>query len=269
MPPLALIVENDAGTRRLLQVLLARAGYDCDSVGSGSEGFLLARHVEYDAYFFDLILPGTSGMQILELLDDDAQQRTTILSAASEKQLDRVRGAWPAVRVVRKPFDLDEVMTIAQDVAAGRAPRARTGAEDFCRRSVAAGAKAGVIVRRTGANVAPVLSYGYPAGVLESYFPLTVDGPYPICDAMRSRRAVWLDSLTEIARLYSPVAKDFERNASHAAAVVPLVRDEEVVGAAGWTFREPHRFADVDQRTFTAIAQPWSERIDAAGATGG
>ncbi|HKR62873.1 MAG TPA: response regulator [Thermoanaerobaculia bacterium] len=265
MKPLALVVENDAGTRRLLQVLLARAGFDCDCTASGSDGLLLAQNVHYDAYFFDLFVPGATGAQILGVLDDDARQRASIVSAAPVAQLDRMQAEWPDVSIIRKPFDLEDVLHFAERKAAQRTPHVRTDAEEFCRRSVLAGAKAGVIVLRSGDIASAVVSYGYPEGYVETFFPVAVDVKYPICDVLRSGRAIWLDSMNGVEAAYPPAAPVFASNATRAAAAVPLVREKIVIGAAGWTFREPHRFADHEQRTFTDIAAVWSERL--AGAT--
>ncbi len=272
MRPLALIVENDDGTRRLLEVLLTRAGFSCDCTGSFADAMQLIRHVEYDAYFFDLMLTGASGMQILEALaatKPDALRRCTIISAASEKQLTFVERAWPHARVVRKPFDLDDVTTIALRAAAGRPPREERDSEEFCRRSLVAGAKTGVIVRRTGTSMAPVVSFGYPEGYLDAFFPLALDQQYPICDSVRNGRAVWLDSTSDAAAVYPNAAPIFAQNHTAAAAIVPLVRNQSVIGAAGWSFREAHHFAEVEQRALTAIAETWSVRLDPAGTVHG
>jgi CheY-like chemotaxis protein len=272
MKPIALVVENDAGTRRLLEVVLARAGFECDTTGSGDDALVLLRHVEYDAYFFDLMLPGVSGMDLIRELGElipDALRRTAVLTAAPLPYIERVRRMSPALSIVRKPFDLDEIIDFARAAVAGRDARARDADEEFCRRSVVAGAKTGVLVRRNGEEVEPVLSYGYPPGYVETFFPMTVDHPIPLCDVMRNGRPRWLDSPSVAAAEYPSMAPLFEKHATRAMAIVPVFRDAIVVGAAGWTFREAHRFADGEQRTFMAIAESYGTRIAISGRESG
>src|SRR5690348_6061521 len=163
MKSLALVIENDSGTRRLLDVLLTRAGLEVDLVPTGSDALLLLANVRYDVLFIDLLLPGTNGMQILEWIAREQPQapaRSIVLSAAPERQLHVVREQWPQVRVIRKPFELGEILESARAIAARREERVESYAEVFCRRSVRAGARAGVIVRKQGSRVEVLHSFG-------------------------------------------------------------------------------------------------------------
>ena len=259
MNPLALVLENDAGTRKLLDVLLVRNGFEVDAVASGAHALLLLQRIEYAAIFVDLAVPTVSGTDIVRWIArerPEALERTVVVSSAAPRQIQEVRDTWPAVRVYRKPFELSEIIGVAQSVLAGHVTRAGVNMEsdDFVRRSVVAGAKAGVIVTTDGATVDRVLDFGYAPGLAASYFPMNVEAPVPVCGVIRNAQPIWLTSRQLAASEYPQLEPAFRSNQSHALAAVPLLRDGHVVGAAGWTFAEPRLFSDAEQRAFATIA---------------
>lgn len=264
MKPLALVIENDSGTRKLLDVLLSRAGLEVDLVPTGSDALLLLANVRYDVLFIDLLMPGTSGLQILEWIGREQPQalaKSIVLSAASERQLRLVREQWPQARVLRKPFELGDIVESAQAMAARREERVPSFAEVFCRRSVRAGARAGVIARTNGTRVEAIHSFGYSRGEAESYFPLRLDAPVPLCAAIRNAAPVWLASLTLADTQYPLLKPVFEKYESRALAAVPLIRGGHVLGAVGWSFREPRLFTDAEQQPFLSIAATVAEGL--------
>jgi CheY-like chemotaxis protein len=257
MKPLALVIENDAGTRKLLDVLLTRVGLDVDLVPTGTDALIVLQHVRYDVLIIDLLLPGTTGFQILSWLEETHPgmlARSLVLSSSTPAQLNSVRERWPEVRAIRKPFELGEVIELVQLITASCEPREMSALEKFCRHSIRTGAKAGVVVAVKGDALEPVLSYGYTREMLEA-FPLTVDGPYPLCKAVRHDKPLWLASLVMAAPEYPMLAPVFEANQSRALAALPLTHQGRVVGAVGWSFREPRLFSEAEQNVFAAIAR--------------
>lgn len=255
MKPLALVIENDGGTRRLLDVLLTRFHLEVDLVASGSDALLLLERVEYDLILVDLLLPGMSGMEVLAWLDRERRHllpRTVVVSSASPLQLERVRQAFPNVRVIRKPFELGDIVALADGTVTTRLPA--TPQEEFTRRSVRAGAKAGIVLRKEDVQLVPVMSFGYMPGTVEAFFPLFVDAPLPIATAARLGQPVWIASIAHASAAYPSLPAILERNQSRALAVVPLRHGDEVVGVAGWSFREPRLFAEGEQQLFVSIA---------------
>lgn len=268
MKPLALVIENDGGTGRLLDVLLTRSGLEVDLAATGTDALVLLEHARYDLLVIDLLLPDVSGMQVLEWIARERPSwlaRAIVLSSAPERPLQNVRERWPQVRVIRKPFELGAVVESAQAIAAHSEPRVPSLVEDFCRRSVAAGARAGLIVQRSGAAVEPVHAFGYRPGEVESHFPLPIDAPLPLCTAVRNARPVWLASVTTATLEYPVLAPVFEKGASRALAVVPLIREAHAIGAVGWSFREPRLFNEREQEVFTAIASTLVDGLPSAG----
>src|SRR5207244_4047507 len=112
MKPLLLVVENDSGTRRLLDLFLRRASFEVDPVATGSDALLLLERVDYAAVVLDLLIPGRTGRDVLEHLSAEhpsVLERIVVISSATEAHLRDVRGRYPAVIALRKPFDLNEL----------------------------------------------------------------------------------------------------------------------------------------------------------------
>jgi CheY-like chemotaxis protein len=258
MKPLALVVENDAGTRKLLDVLLSRVGLEIDIVPTGSDAFIALQHVEYDALLIDLLVPGMSGLELLEWLAEarpDMLARTVVLSSAAPAKLEALRERWPALHTVRKPFELGEVIEVTQQVAVPRERREQSAQEKFCRHSMRAGAKAGVIVVANGAMAEPRLSFGYTKEMLDAFFPLALDAPYPLSATVRHGKPLWIASLIAAGPDYPLLAPVWAQNESRALAAIPLRDGDRIIGAAGWSFREPRTFSDAEQQLFTRIAE--------------
>lgn len=72
---------------------------------------------------------------------------------------------------------------------------------------------------------------------------------------------VWLASLTLADTEYPLLKPVFEKNESRALAAVPLVRGGHVLGAVGWSFREPHVFTEAEQQPFLSIAATVAEAL--------
>ncbi|HEX8408438.1 MAG TPA: response regulator [Thermoanaerobaculia bacterium] len=257
MKPLALVIENDSGTRKLLDVLLTRFGFEVDLVATGSDALTLLENVHYSVLILDLLIPGRSGTEILQWLGREQPEmlpRIVVLSSLPPVRLDAVRQEWPGVCTIRKPFELSAVVEAAAEASANGVRREPTPAENFCRFSVRAGAKAGVIVTAVDGDVAPVLTFGYEPEVVQSFFPMSLDSAYPLCSSIRTAKPVWLASLTSAGPDYPVLQPVWSKHASRALAVVPLLHAGRAIGAAGWTFREPRLFNEREQQLLTAIA---------------
>jgi GAF domain-containing protein len=189
-----------------------------------------------------------------------------ILTSALESQLQRMRNEWRNVRIIRKPFELADVIDACQAAAANRPLRQRDDMESFWRTSLTHGAKSGVVVRRVGNELELVTKFGYAPGAVEQWYPMPLNQPYPICIAVRHERPVWMASLTGNDD-YPLLAAIWQQHHTRALAVAPIVRGGEVIGGVGWTFREPQRFNEAEQRTWLAIADATAALIGSGMAT--
>ena len=268
MPPLALVVENDSGTQRLLTVLLTRLGFEVDALANGSDALLLLADIRYQLMVLELFLPSASGTEVLEWLRAnraDDLRRAVVISSAPPALVQRVRARFPDVAVLTKPFELTELTGAvdAMNLALGEGP-ALTPAQQFARRSVIAGAKAGVLVRRNGDELSLVHAFGYPVSAVQPWFPVPTDAGYPLSMCVREAQPQWFASLASAARTFPALEAVWRQHGSNALASVPVVSDGEVIGAAGWTFREPQLFDESEQRAFLAIATEAATAIKAA-----
>jgi two-component system OmpR family response regulator len=105
----ALVVEDDADLRRLLEQALREEGYAVDTAEDGPTGLYKAQEWEYDAVVLDLMLPGLSGWQVLAELRKTKAVPVLILTSR-DALADRVRGLdLGADDYLVKPFALAEL----------------------------------------------------------------------------------------------------------------------------------------------------------------
>lgn len=84
-----LIVDDDAANRELLKRRLARAGYTSTSVESGEEALEILKTQRFDLILLDLLMPGISGLETLEIIQQSARLRTIpviMISAADDAE---------------------------------------------------------------------------------------------------------------------------------------------------------------------------------------
>ena len=258
MKPLALVIDRDAGTRKLLDVLLTRFGYEVDRIALSADGITILDLIDYDF----ILSEDEEVARWLAQHRPEALSRMMIVSAAPDAQLRRMVREWSNVRIVQKPFELADVIE-ASRTAANRPRRMPVPEEMFWRESMISGAKSGVLVRRDGDSIWPVTSFGYEPGALDAWFPLKVSDSYPICSTVRHGRPTWLASLTT-APDFPLLQAVWQTNQSRALATAPIMRGAEVIGAAGWTFRETQRFSESQQRIWLAIAQAAAPLVESS-----
>lgn len=107
-----LVVEDDEPIRRLIGMVLRRAGFEIDEARHGGEAVSLLQENDYDVVLMDLMMPVLSGFEVIEWLAEHDQERlkcVVVMSAAADRDLARLD---PDVVfcVLRKPFDLDVVV---------------------------------------------------------------------------------------------------------------------------------------------------------------
>jgi len=263
MPPLALVVENDEGTQKLLQVLLQRRGFDVDAVRSGNDALLLARRLRYAIVVLDLVLPGLDGMSLLNVFREETPHllpRTIVVSSASPQRLEQIAVEFPEVPRIRKPFDIEALIAMIDQHAVRDGEPALAFDDHFCRASVRCRAKSGLVTKLVGRTLHVTASFGYDGRVLETFFPLSVDAQFPICAAARGRQ-VWYASLTHLGSDYPLLVPVWKEQHSHAVAALPVERDGEVIGAVGWSFSEPQVFRGGERECLEAMAAMAAEHL--------
>jgi len=105
-----LVVEDDRMLSALVRRALTEQGYAVDLAADGEQAEALAFVNEYDAIILDLMLPGKSGLQLLQQMRREGKVTPTLILTGRREKNDVVRGLdIGADDYLTKPFDLDEL----------------------------------------------------------------------------------------------------------------------------------------------------------------
>ena len=105
-----LVVEDDRMLAALVRRALTEQGYAVDLAADGEQAEALAFGNEYDAIILDLMLPGKSGLQLLQQMRREGKVTPTLILTGRREKNDVVRGLdIGADDYLTKPFDLDEL----------------------------------------------------------------------------------------------------------------------------------------------------------------
>jgi DNA-binding response OmpR family regulator len=116
----ALVCEDDPAIRLLVQTLLQRQGLSVIPCANGDEGIAQIVSNEFKVIVLDLMMPKSSGFDLLEWLQANQVQllsRVIVLTAAvaaARKSL-----PYEVAAVMTKPFDLEEFSRVVGRVVTG------------------------------------------------------------------------------------------------------------------------------------------------------
>ena len=122
-----LIIEDDDAIRSLLVQFLASIGHAVREASDGNEGLRLYRAQPADLVITDMVMPEKEGLAtIMELRREYPQARIIAMSGGLAHNAGlylHMAERLGAVRIMRKPFRLDELETIiAEALADGENP---------------------------------------------------------------------------------------------------------------------------------------------------
>jgi len=111
-PPTVLLVDDEAGLRRVLERFLERSGYRVLSAGTAEAAYELLASEEADALLLDIQLPTMSGLALyLAIIHRWPRMDGRIAIMTGDAEAEEVR-AWLEHHhcfVLRKPFNLQQV----------------------------------------------------------------------------------------------------------------------------------------------------------------
>ncbi|TWT60801.1 Transcriptional regulatory protein CusR [Rubinisphaera italica] len=106
-----LVVEDYEPVRSSVVQALAEEGFAVDSAENGRDGLWLAQSGDYNVIVLDIMLPDTSGIEILQTLRNAQQQVPVLLLTALGAVDERIRGLnIGADDYLIKPFALAELL---------------------------------------------------------------------------------------------------------------------------------------------------------------
>lgn len=109
-----LIVEDDVNINNLLKEALSQKWYTCGQAFSGTEAALWLEKESWMLVLLDLMLPGMTGEEVLQLIRRQGDTPVIVLTAkdAMEEKLDLLTSG--ADDYITKPFDINEVIARVQ-----------------------------------------------------------------------------------------------------------------------------------------------------------
>jgi CheY-like chemotaxis protein len=124
-----LVCDDDPSLRELVRAVLGTR-YDFVEAADGTEALQLARELRPDLIVLDVMLPGLSGIEVLEAIRGDEALRelkVVVITAWSHAEIDaQVAGA---DAFVSKPFDPDELSGAVERLLSGVGSTEPPGAE--------------------------------------------------------------------------------------------------------------------------------------------
>src|ERR1700742_4585296 len=118
-----LVIDDEAGIRKTLQVLLTLEGYGVRTAIDGEQGLRILEVENFDLILLDLALPGQSGLELLPQIRE-RQPETPVIMITAYGTVDNVVEAIRAgaENFVQKPWDNEKLMAdIRSAVARHRA----------------------------------------------------------------------------------------------------------------------------------------------------
>lgn len=119
-----LVVDDDQGIRSLLKILLERVNADVECVPDGGEALARIGSRAYSVVILDLMLPTMNGFEVLQRVSESMPEllkHIIVLTAASRNNLRQLHHEKDVWQVLRKPFDIDELLRSVEGCAAQRA----------------------------------------------------------------------------------------------------------------------------------------------------
>jgi CheY-like chemotaxis protein len=118
-----LVIEDEADVRLLFMTVIAEAGFDTVGASNGQEALTECLRSDPDVIVVDLLMPVMDGAAFVGAYRElpRANARIVVVSALSE--VDAIAGPLGCDAILRKPFDMDELVGTVVVLAA--TPRSR------------------------------------------------------------------------------------------------------------------------------------------------
>jgi DNA-binding response OmpR family regulator len=123
--PRVLVTDDDDQVRVIVVTILRRSGFRAESARDGKEAIAMMALANYDAVLLDLMMPRIDGFDVIEHLSsqgsDFAKRKVIVLTAASQSNIAKLNES-DVFRVMRKPFEMDDLLAAVRECTGHRAP---------------------------------------------------------------------------------------------------------------------------------------------------
>ena len=115
MPIRVLVADDEPAPRRLLERVLAKAGYTVSAADGGQEAVALGRAHAFDIALLDVMMPDLDGVAVLQQLKA-LQPELIVIMVSALVSIDTAVEAMQegAFDYIKKPFDFDQVTLTIQ-----------------------------------------------------------------------------------------------------------------------------------------------------------
>ena len=112
----ALVVDDDEPIRMMVRRLLRREGFEVDTARDGLHAIDALRAREYDLVLLDLMMPRVDGygvIRFLEMEKPEVLSNIIVMTALTHVDIEQ-----QICRIVKKPFDVEELASFARSCVA-------------------------------------------------------------------------------------------------------------------------------------------------------
>ena len=119
--PRVLVIDDERHVRGLLSELLTVWGCEADVAASGAEGLALFKEKSYDLVLTDYVMPGGSGLELVEnVRNRDADVGVIMLTASGAEMDNHVRRL--GFTLLRKPLQIERLEVAVRQALSERKP---------------------------------------------------------------------------------------------------------------------------------------------------
>jgi DNA-binding response OmpR family regulator len=121
-----LVVEDEVNVSKSIRKVLSRKGYDVSEAFTVEDAVKLINEMTFDLVITDLMIPGISGMELLQIIRDHYPELEVIMITGYASIESAVKATkLGAAAYLAKPFTPDELTQVAQSTLANRVMRAK------------------------------------------------------------------------------------------------------------------------------------------------
>jgi len=111
-----LIIDDEINLTRSLAFTLRQAGMECAETHNGQMGCELAKENQPDIILLDIRMPGMTGLEVLEWLQNELPDIPVVMMSAYDDTQDAVTAMkMGAADYLSKPFDVDELILLIKE----------------------------------------------------------------------------------------------------------------------------------------------------------
>ena len=114
-PPRVLVIDDERFIRGLLAELLTVWGCEADVAANGTEGLALLDLKSYDLVLTDYVMPGSTGVELVERVRSRDQGIGVIMLTGSEADLES-DGRRLRFTLLHKPLQIDRLETAVKQL---------------------------------------------------------------------------------------------------------------------------------------------------------